>query len=256
MGKYKIDCLVSDFDGSMTKENTTYLLFEALLEDMENDKKYELFDKYEKLTSEYHKGIKNILNEFVNPSNYPYREVLKNLSTQLELFENDLSCESVLLLTGTSKENIKSKSAKVEFMQNSKEVLSKMKDECIDLYVLSAGWSKDLIKSSVEEVIQEDKIYANNLIYGEDNRTTGELSGSIRSPESKLKKFRQIKEKNAGMTVSYVGDCVNDILCILDAEPYGFAIKPSDGLKLLVDSMEIPMEEISSWDELDWKLRV
>ncbi|KAI6698061.1 hypothetical protein NL676_018180 [Syzygium grande] len=104
----------------------------------------------------------------------------------------------------------------------------------VNVHMLSYCWCGDLIRSSLSSVgFDHSNVHANELIFNEGLLCTGEMVRKVESPIEKLQIYNRIMKDHADkrnkLTV-YVGDCVGDILCLLEAD-IGIVIGSSESLR-------------------------
>ncbi|KAI3442929.1 TENA_THI-4 domain-containing protein [Psidium guajava] len=104
----------------------------------------------------------------------------------------------------------------------------------VNVHILSYCWCGDLIRSSLSSVgFDNSNVHANELIFNEELLCTGEIIRKVESPVEKLQIYNHISKNDADernkLTV-YVGDCVGDILCLLEAD-IGIVIGSSESLR-------------------------
>jgi len=150
----------------------------------------------------------------------------------------------------------------------------------VDVYILSANWSCDLIFGALEGVIPDERIFANRHVYHPVTAvSTGVLDMHVVSAFDKCRVFKEIAQKtsdNDGHTETqkglamYVGDSPNDLLALLEADVpvvmqgNRYLLQSLNRLKVTVRQMTeklnppLPQDtiyEISEWRQVLYALR-
>ncbi|KAF8042671.1 hypothetical protein BT93_A1111 [Corymbia citriodora subsp. variegata] len=99
-------------------------------------------------------------------------------------------------------------------------------DVDVNIHMLSYCWCVGFDHSNV---------HANELVFNEELLSTGEMVRKVESPIEKLQIYNHIMKNDPDdrnkLTV-YVGDCVGDILCLLEAD-IGIVIGSSESLRMV-----------------------
>lgn len=183
----------------------------------------------QQLSELYEQGIKRITPIFSGA--FSYTNLQQGLQ-QLSTFEKDATNNLIEtgLLKGLSKACV----------ENFGKSLVCENSDCLDLFsrlgksanVISSFWcGGNILQEAFESdflELGEVELHANKLCF-EQSTCTGAFEKKVQSAMEKLAIFQEKIDKNCGLTI-YIGDSVNDLLCMIKAS-IGIAVRPSSILK-------------------------
>lgn len=130
--------------------------------------------------------------------------------------------------------------------------LSQILKNNLPVTIISANFSQDIIKGAISNIPYNDSInvYSNDLEFGDNNLTTGNIITNYVVANDKLKLLNSICNNNK---IIYVGDGLTDILCMLKAD---VGIVYSPGRSFIQDCKEfnVILKPLASWTEQDLNL--
>jgi len=119
--------------------------------------------------------------------------------------------------------------------------------------IISANFSQDIIKGAISNIPYNDSInvYSNDLEFGDNNLTTGNIITNYVVANDKLKLLNNLCDNNN--KIIYVGDGLTDILCMLKA---AVGIVYSPGRSFIQDCKEfkVTLKPLASWTEQELNL--
>jgi len=241
---------IFDFDKTITVEDTSTIIIEAARNakvKLANSGEYRV-NKFEedlkRISEAYYQQYEQLMEEFrqaqldlcTRPKSFDnIRQALCKLyekERQMELSSALEVCEARLLAGCTQEEWQLVGKEGVKIREGALEVIKKLKTQGVEVYVLSASWCSDLIYGAIRQEVDKDHIFANDMVYDPvHGRSSGQLHLRVVSALDKQIVLRQIKEQisKKNMTemvakghkannILYMGDSVNDLLAIMEAD--------------------------------------
>jgi 2-hydroxy-3-keto-5-methylthiopentenyl-1-phosphate phosphatase len=262
MKTYPITRLITDFDRTITVEDTianiAYAAADNFLVSASGDISYNDFLQswhriVKQFSDEYIQFFERLLNQ-PQPSQNTYDALLKFLASFDEI--EWASVERVIsgkFLAGIKREKLRSIGKNIKKQANVEIILAQMREAGIQINVISANWSKELIIGVMGDLY--DNIISNDLEFSEDGISTGQINLHILSPFDKLKYYQSLKGGLASKPLNsdmesnlYIGDSVSDLLAILAAD-IGVLFGHGKTVMRVISHFNIPFKELSSEDK-------
>jgi phosphoserine phosphatase len=253
MKKYPITRLITDFDRTITVEDTianiAYAAADNFLvsssEGISHRDFLQLWHRVVKqFSDEYIQLFEKLLNQ-TRPSQNTYDALSKFLASfdEIEL----ASVERVIsgkFLAGIKREKLRSIGKNIKKQANVEIILAQMREAGVQINVISANWSKELIIGVMGDLY--DNIISNDLEFSEDGISTGQINLHILSPFDKLKYYQSLKS-DMGSNL-YIGDSVSDLLAILTAD-IGVLFGRGETVMRVISHFNIPFKKLSNEDK-------
>ena len=242
---YRVDALVTDFDSTLTVNNTTPGVLEIIYRHAEEPD----------TTREEMGGL-------VGAYFAEKREAVEgggNMEEMLERWgrvERKYSAIVASYFTGVTREEMKEEGYSIELREHAGQAVENLRGGGVSVAVDTNNWSSSLVTAALEDRVSVDDVYANRLVYGDDDVCTGEMLFDNVDPIAKRDALLDYKQKTGARQVAYVGDDLNDLACMVAAD-IAFAIKPSDELLDAIHNygIEDQVRVVESWDEIEVALR-
>jgi 2-hydroxy-3-keto-5-methylthiopentenyl-1-phosphate phosphatase len=209
-----IGVLVTDWDETVTKNDTIGLLAEAAYEH-----KPDLEPPWSHYVEEYLKDYRAYY-EAQDPSTTldAEREILRGLdsvdSASLKRVEEGR------VFAGVPREVILAKSTKVEVRPGWWGLYEAARSRGIKVVVLTVNWSSELIRQVFLDAgydTQDLTIYSDEIEMGPDGCGTGSIIAPLRTAVHKKEVIEKLKAQH-GKRLCYIGDSSTDLLGILEAD--------------------------------------
>ncbi|MFQ6044291.1 MAG: HAD-IB family phosphatase, partial [Candidatus Poribacteria bacterium] len=246
---YPITTLITDFDGTITLEDTIANIAYAAADNfLVSDASYHEF------LQSWHRVVKKFSDEYIQlferlldqprPFRNNYDSLLKFLASfkEIEL----ASVERVILgkfLAGIKREKLRNIGKDIKKQEGVETILAQMRKTGIKIDIISANWSRELIIGAMGDLC--DYIVSNDLEFDKDGISTGQIDLHILSPFDKLKYYRHLKSET-GKNL-YIGDSVSDLLAILAAD-IGVLFGRGESVMRVISHFNIPSKELSEED--------
>ncbi|MBM3234676.1 hypothetical protein FJZ31_00075 [Candidatus Poribacteria bacterium] len=253
MKTYPITRLITDFDRTITVEDTianiAYAAADNFLVAVSGDISYNDFllswqRVVKQFSDEYIQLFESLLNQ-PQPSQNIYDALSKFLASfdEIEL----ASVKRVIsgkFLAGIKREKLRSIGQNIKKQANVEIILAQMREAGIQINVISANWSKELIIGVMGNL--SDNIISNDLEFSEDGISTGQIKLHILSPFDKLKYYQRLKS-DVGSNL-YIGDSVSDLLAILTAD-IGVLFGRGKTVMRVISHFNLPFKKLSDEDK-------
>jgi len=252
MKKYPITKLITDFDNTVTVEDTIASIAYAAADNLlvsSGDTSYKEFLQswhgvVKQFSDEYIQLFEQLLNTPQCSLNN-YDALLKFLASfdKIEL----ASVERVVsgkFLAGIKRGELRSIGKNIKKQADVETILTRMKRSDVQINVISANWSKELIISVMDNLF--DDIVSNDLEFDADDISTGQINFHVLSPFDKLKFYQRLKS-NSGNNL-YIGDAISDLLAILAAD-IGVLFGRSESVMRIISHFNLPSKELSAEDK-------
>jgi phosphoserine phosphatase len=213
-----IALLTIDFDETVTVRDTTPCLHELAATRLPPPRADDLRKRWQVGAEAYYADWRLVFHRAIcqlKPSSDP-RTALSDFTAAFDAVEQN-SIESVVaggFLRGIPRAALRATGATVEKRERVLETLAEVHERGIELHVVSANWSADVVRGGIGEL--DVPIHSNDLAFDEFDISTGDLKRRIVSALDKLRQFRALPS-GEGLRV-FVGDSVTDLLALLDAD--------------------------------------
>lgn len=259
MAKSKVSAICTDYDETLTTEDTTERLLLRIKELTPLNQRADFNRIWTDTSVKYRMELARIYAEALTlPFSEP-AERLNYLSNRINNLEIESSAQVFQLFKYITKEQLRKEGAKIQLLPQAKKVLKEFRQKKLPAYVISLNWSRDMIEASLSEVIGANNIFCNNIVFRNNTADSG-LELCVNSPKDKHTRMKSIASPQR---VAYAGNGVNDILCILSAK-YGFIINPQSPLLQLLETVGVSADKIkdpaktdepgiyliNSWDDI------
>jgi len=239
MAKSKVSAICTDYDETLTTEDTTERLLLRIKELTPQNQRADFNRIWTDASVKYRMELARIYSEVLTLHFSDPSERLNYLSNRINNLEIESSAQVFPLFKYITKEQLRKEGAKIQLLPKARKVLKEFKEKKLPAYVISLNWSRDMIEASLSGVIEETNIFCNNLVF-RNNAADGGLELCVNSPQDKLTRMKSLA---SSQRIAYAGNGVNDILCILSAK-YGFIINPQSPLLQLLETVGISADKI------------
>eukprot|EP00111_Clytia_hemisphaerica_P015982 TCONS_00047273-protein len=215
--------LVSDFDATLTKFDTTFLSLHACTrfnegtEEQRKEIKEVWNERSKDYLAGYSKAYEDNLKLFRGSSN---ENRLLNFLKSLDEYNvrSRVDIANKHLLDDISTKNISNLVKEVVFQDNAKEVLQLLKeDNNVETKILSVNWFKPLLEESLKAWVSAEKIISSSTPI----LMNGEIDfGPVSTSQEKRGWIMKWKNEGNHQKCIYVGDSLTDIGALLEAD-YG-----------------------------------
>lgn len=238
---YDIDLLVTDFDKTLVKEDSTYFLIEQTISALPEEKVSNYVETLELLGALY-------AQEYLE-SIY-YSSSLDEVISSFCRLEEKYSSKANQLMVALTQEEVYKIGENLHPQEGSIELIRQLKSQNIPIYINSLNWNEDIIYGSQKHFDSFNDIFANKVTY-ENGIACGEMELNNINMETKAAIFFQLKENHQANKTAYVGDDVADLLCLIEAD-FGFALNPSKDLSYLLRTynLEDKVIVVHNWEEI------
>ena len=262
MKTYPITKLIVDFDQTITVKDTIANIV-CVAADSHDDRE-EFLDAWKNTVEWFSSEYSQVMEElFIQPPpaqntcdvllRSVERRNQRSLSLQrkLEIFEEIemASIERVIsgkFLANTRREKLRDVGRGIEKQPGVEGVLNNMKKAGVQIDILSANWSRDMIIGAMDGLY--DNLVSNDLKFDADGISTGELSLQVVSASDKLRHYHRLKSKTGNNL--YIGDSLCDVLPILEAE-IGVLFGRGRSVMRAISHFNLPFKELTSADKAD-----
>ena len=250
MGKYVVSALITDFDETITQQDTINPMVQLAAKQSANPAS--MLSAWEDLSKWY-------LSQFRQP-NPPSLFDAPSLESFLDHYHcmvEEVSLQKVVqqrFLAGIEPYQLRQLGQQTAKKPFANQVLSRLKEAQVRIEILSANWSTDLIFGAVGDLC--DQVYSNNLVFdrtGPDAPaiTTGEIQLHITSARHKQARLKQSMSQRGLTTttgaIAYIGDSITDLLAICSAD-IGLLIGDNQLTHQAMNHFQIPSIEIQLGD--------
>ncbi|HIE28257.1 TPA: hypothetical protein EYP66_13310 [Candidatus Poribacteria bacterium] len=252
---YPITTLITDFDGTITLEDTianiAYAAADNFLVSASGDTSHHEFLEswhrvVRKFSDEYIQLFERLLDQ-PRPSRNNYNALLKFLASFAEV--ELASVERVIsgkFLAGIKREKLRDIGKDIKKQEEVETILAQMRKAGVKIDIISANWSRELIIGVMDDLY--DNIVSSDLEFNEDGISTGQINLHILSPFDKLK-YYQLLKSDTGKSL-YIGDSVSDLLAIL-ASDIGVLFGRGKSVMRVISHFNLPFKELNDEDRFD-----
>ncbi|AOA61435.1 hypothetical protein PP7435_CHR1-0436 [Komagataella phaffii CBS 7435] len=221
-----LSLVLSDWDGTITKEDTIPLVFEALRLDKPEGYPWD-FKYFQKL---YMDRFKKLFEVHLPNHEFKHRDTMEKEIEFQKYFGEFVEMKTkidVIKLNCFHGVHVNSFNKQVENLvihEGFPEVLQKLRDRNIGFGVISVNWTQKIIEAYLrsigfDPVPNEIMMIGNDFEFDEDGYCLGTLrDDGITTGYDKMVKVVEIKSRLNGGKVLYVGDSSVDCLAMLKAD--------------------------------------
>ena len=238
---YRVDKLISDFDETISQEDTIQTLVNAA---MQNRAVNELptIEEWKQTVEWYRTRYSHRCNKWLNVPREYYQGTVADFLSEIESLEM-ASIAKVMkkrFLAGLRQEQLRKAGRQVQKREGAKTCLSEMRSAGVTVEILSANWSQIFVEEAVKGFC--DAVVANRLLFDERGYSTGEIELRVASARDKRRYFEARRSKT-GLT-GYVGDSVSDLRAILEAD-VGLLVGENTTCLRTINRFQIPMKRFT-----------
>ena len=240
--------VVLDFDGTITKADTTILSFmskQSYIHGTDSQKRL-LMNLWEEISLNYFNGYNKIIEIILKNKDHCSFTHLELLMKDLDAYclksRKELAQKKIFADIDLNYANEAVKS--IQFHNNAKETLYHFKqDQSIACKVLSVNWFPELLYEALIDFISKENIVTSNVPKWDDGENFGQVSTSFGKGE-------WVKEwtNESHLKVIYLGDSITDIFALLNAE-YGILFGANDKTKEIINHFKIPLIPLSQFNK-------
>ena len=246
MPNYPIDKLITDFDETISEQDTISTIVRTAADNRGREK--------EEFLAAWQEMVQWFLTRYHRVCD-AWQDHRHSLVDYLKSFEEleTASIQRVMskgFLEGLTREGLRTVGRTVIKRAEVDRVLSAMRADGVVVEILSANWSEALIQGATEGLC--DQIITNSLQYDVAGRSTGNIHLHVVSARDKLRKFRSRKKNpphpdeigDEGVTRTlYIGDSISDFLAILDAD-LGVLIGQNPTAMQTIERFHLPTQQL------------
>ncbi len=247
MKDYPITVLITDFDKTITVKDTIADIAYAATNNLDvgSDELVQSWHRVvEQFSREYIQLFERLLNQ-PQPTHDRYNALLQFFAA-FDTVER-ASIERVVagrFLAGLTRSQLQDIGRGIKKRARVIEILSNMRAAGIQINIISANWSTDLIIGAMGNLY--GNIVANDFRFDATGRSTGQIDMLVVSPFDKLKYFRRLQSQT-GKTL-YIGDAVSDLLPILEAD-IGVLFGRDNSVMRVISHYNIPFRILTDEDK-------
>jgi len=241
----KIDVLCTDFDKTIVSEDTTIRLIKQIIASSSGDERRKIERLWTGLNSSYNLKIQRIYSAFVKTCYKDRIEALQDLSCKIQSLEIESTKKAFPIFRNVNRQMLYSEGKRVFIPKDVSETFAKLKQEDIDIKIISMNWLRDILNGCLEGLVDDGDVFCNDLIFDEKGIAKRGIDIKICSPRDKLNVMNAFSLRKK---VAYAGNGPIDIWCLLDAD-YGFLIRPSDSIIKLLMHLEIEPQRVNKHKE-------
>ncbi|MBM3214823.1 hypothetical protein FJZ36_07910 [Candidatus Poribacteria bacterium] len=240
-----ISILAIDFDETVTLRDTTPNLPELAASALNDADAVDLRRRWLVGARAYYADWQRVYDEALAasaPADDTYAALVR-FSTRFDAIEQS-SIASVIdggFLRGIRRDRLHDLGGAVPKRDGVLETLADCAGLGIDLHVISANWSADLVRAGIGGL--GVPIHSNDLDFDEREVSTGHLHRRVVSGTDKAERFRSLNS-GAGLRM-FVGDSVTDLVAMLDAD-VGVLIGGKASAVAVCERVGIPLEPLKS----------
>jgi len=260
MKTYPITKLIVDFDQTITVKDTIANIVYAAADN--RDDREGFIDAWNRVVEWFSREYTQVIEKLFSqpaPAQNTCDVLLKSaecknqrsvfLQRKFEIFEEIemASIERVVsgkFLANTKREQLQTVGRGIEKQPCVETTLTNMTKSGIQIDVLSANWSKDMIIGAMAGLY--DNLVSNDLKFDANGISTGELSLQVVSASDKLQHYHRLKSKTGNNL--YIGDSLYDLLPMLEAE-IGVLFGRSRSVMRAISHFNLPFKELTNADK-------
>ena len=238
---YRVDKFISDFDETISKEDTIQALVLAAMRNRAADASPTM-EEWEQTVEWYRSRYSHKCNKWLDGSREHCQGNILDFLSEIEALEMD-SIRKVMkekFLAGLRREQLRKAGSQVLKQQDAKACLSEMRSAGVTVEILSANWSQTLVKESVKGLC--DSVVTNRLLFDERGYSTGDIELRVASARDKWIHFKS-RQSKTGLT-GYVGDSISDLRAILEAD-VGILIGENQTCLRAIERFQIPIRRVT-----------
>lgn len=249
---------VTDFDGTLTQKDTSYLSFHSTSEyiNSTDNEKEKLNQHWNERSTEYYSGFKKLLEQQLNAYKSSNECDLKELFKLLVCLD-EYSLESRKGLARRNyfnnivTTNLDGLVEQIKFYPNAMNALLKFKDVLkTPPKVLSINWFPQLLQHALKGFIKETDVLTSIppvLKFGTENDNDDKVDfGEVSTSMDKRSWIEKCSNENVNSTIVYIGDSITDLAALLEAN-YGILFgghKQASDAALTFGIRLIPLKDI------------
>ncbi len=247
MKTYPIAKLITDFDKTITVKDTIANIAYAAANNLDVDSD-ELVQSWHRVVEQFSREYIQLFERLLNqpqPTHDKYNALLQFFAA-FDAVER-ASIERVVagrFLANLTRSQLRDIGRDIKKQARVTEILSNMRAAGIQINIISANWSTDLIIGAMGNLY--DSVVANDLRFDATGLSTGQIDTLVVSPFDKLKHFRRLQSQT-GKTL-YIGDAVSDLLAILEAD-IGVLFGRDNSVMRVISHYNIPFRILTDEDK-------
>ena len=238
---YRVDKFISDFDETISQEDTIQLLVSAAMQNRSMDE-MPTIKEWKQTVEWYRARYSHRCNKWLNDSRERCQGNLLNFLSEIESLEMH-SIGKVMrkrFLAGLKRDQLREAGSQVPKREGAEACLSEMRSAGVAVEILSANWSETFVEEAMNGYC--DAVVANRLLFDEQGYSTGEIQLRVVSARHKWRHFKSRRSKT-GLT-GYVGDSISDLRAIVEAD-VGILIGENQTCLRTIDRFQIPIRRVT-----------
>lgn len=165
MTKYKASAICTDYDETLTTEDTTERLLLRIKELTPQNQIADFNKIWTDASIKYRAELAKIYAETLILPFVESTERLNYLSNRINNLEIAASAQVFPLFRHISKERLRKEGARIQLLPKAKKVLKEFRKDGLPIYVISLNWSRDIIEASLSGVVETNNIFCNNITF-------------------------------------------------------------------------------------------
>ncbi len=241
MSIYLVDKLISDFDETISQEDTIQSLVTAAMQNRDAEG-LQVLNAWRETVDWYITRHSQICNEWLDMACEHRGESVVGFLSTFEPLEAE-SIERVMkqkFLAGLSREQLRKTGSQVQKRDGAEACLSEMRHAGVKVEILSANWSQTFVEEALKGFF--DSVVANRLLFDERGYSTGDIQLRVVSAHDKWRHFKS-RRSETGLT-GYVGDSISDLRAILEAD-VGILVGENQTCLRTINRFQIPIQRVT-----------
>jgi phosphoserine phosphatase len=244
--------LATDFDDTITREDTTPLLPRLAVERLPAKEASTLLARWERGARQYYARWQQAMEQALNSvlpalppaaRSSPVEAIVRftSLLATVDRWSLDMVVRGGLL-RGITREQLQRAGRDAPKRDGALETLARAEQQGVDVHVISANWSRDVVRSGLGRL--RATVHSNDLDFDGNGVSTGVISRRIVSAQDKRAVFREAR-LGAAM---FVGDGVSDLLALLDAD-VGILLAPKEPCLRVCEHLGVRVAALGAYAE-------
>ncbi len=241
MAIYRVDKFISDFDETITIEDTIQALVAAATRHRAADE-LPTIEEWKRTVEWYRGRYSHRCNKWLNGAPEHLQGNLLDFLSEIETLEMR-SIDKVMkkgFLAGLRRDQLRKAGSQVPKQHGAEACFSEMRSAGVTVEILSANWSQTFVEEAVKGLC--DAVVTNRLLFDEGGYSTGDIELRVVSARHKWNHFKSRRSKS-GLT-GYIGDSISDLRAMLEAD-IGILIGENPTCLRTIKRFQIPITHVT-----------